>query len=195
MDEGSQGLCSQYGNAIWDWMQPWWRPSRVVDKRLTPIKGGGRRLRHPFLPHIVYPRVPDRTLNFAYDRLTRGRTVNVDTLTAMGTAKFTDPRDAVIIQEVWLANQLSTLTKFFHALRRYWVEVLPPGRYVGWQPRDLTWKNYFVEILDVQLGQPDEFHVEELGERPFIMREQLTLTFRTPKEYFHPAGSRVAVGF
>jgi hypothetical protein len=159
------------------------------DPRLFPRKGGGRRMRHPFLAPLVYPHVPDRTLNFGYDRLTRPRAVVVKTLASSGVADFQDVPSDVIIKEIFRNDQLSTLTRIFHAFHRYRVETLPEGRFIGWQPRDLSSKSYFIRLLDVSLGQGEDYVVEELGtRRPVMLREQVTISFKLIAEAQSPAG-------
>lgn len=195
MDPDILGSYGEYDNADFDPSGEWHRPNSRGDLRHFPERTGGRVMLHPFYDPIIYPRVPDRTINMATDPLRRNRSALTQTHSAMAIAQFPDPTDGVIIQEVWLAQQLSTFTELFHQFRKFWVDPLPPGRYLGWIPRDLTWRRYHVDILDVICGQPDEFIVEELGVvEPFLMREQLTVTFRVPQEFFHPAGSMVGMG-
>jgi hypothetical protein len=192
---GAQGLDSTYWNQPFDGMAPWHRCVSKKDPRLFPIKGGGRRMRHPFLAHIVYPRVPDRTTNFLDDRLRHVQAAVTKTIASSAVTKFSDSPEDVVIREVWQARSLSTFTELFRQFYAYLHFQLPPGRYIGWQPRDLTHKNYFVTLLDVQVGEPDHYVVEELGDsRPYYMREQLTVTFKLVREVFAPAGVVVAVG-
>lgn len=189
MDEATRGEMATYWNAIWDPDQPWHKCSRRKDARLSPSFGGGRRMRHPYYDPIVYPRVPDRTENFGYDTMRRVRSVVTKTLSSSAVSKYTDAAEDVIIKEIWLAETLSTFTSLFHHFRRYLVDPLLPGRYVGWQPRDISPKSYFIELLDVQCGSAEEYQVEELGdERPFLMRQQLTVSFKLIREVNSPAG-------
>jgi hypothetical protein len=193
--EADQGLESSFWNMPYDWQGPWHRPTQRKDARYFPERGGGRRLRHPFLDPIVYPRLPDRTFNFGFDRLRKTRSVVIKTLDSSGVAKFVEQPEDVIIREVWLAQDLSTFTELFHGFHTYLREILPPGRFIGWQPKDLTEKSYFIEILDVQCGTPDDFVIEELGSsRPFLMREQLTFAFKLVREIQAPAGIITMVG-
>jgi len=173
-----------------------WKPvTSKGDPRLFPARGGGRRMRHPYLDHIVYPRMPDKTLNFGFDVLRRVPSTVLKTATATASAKYPEYFDDVKITEIWQAEQLSTITGLFHQFDRYWTYMLPPGRYVGWQPRDLTPKSYFVEILNVALGSAEDFNVEELGDRrPWMMREQLSVTFRLIRDVSYPAGVVASVG-
>lgn len=196
MDDATTGLMPAFWNAHFNWQGPWHRVTQKKDARLCPEFGGGRRMRHPFLDPIVYPRTPDRTINFGYDRLRKIRSVVIKTLDSSAVAKFPERAEDVIIQEVWLADTLSTFTELFHGFHTYLREVLPVGRYIGWQPRDLSPKSYFIELLDVQLGtNPDNYTVEELGnERPWYMREQLSVSFKLVREISGPAGLINMVG-
>lgn len=193
MDLVTGGRASSYWDAIRAPAGPWDRATGKMP-RLFPKRGGGRRLRHPYLSHIVYPRLPDRTLNFGFDRLRHVRPVIVKTLDSSAVAKFPDAAEDVVIREVWFAQDASTETRFFHQLHTYLRTVLPIGRYVGWQPRDLSPKNFFVELLDVQLGPTDDYEVEELGKRPHLSRSQLTLSFKLIRDVLAPAGVLVGVG-
>lgn len=193
--EADQGLSSSYWNAPWDWMRPWPRPINRGDRRLSPSCKGGRRMRHPFLVPIIYPSLPDVTMNFGYDRLRRIPFTVTKTLDSSAVAKFPQKGEDVIISEIWRAEQLSTLTQLFHHFHAFWREILPVGRYIGWQPKDLTDRSYFVEILDVRLGQADPYPVEELGaKRPAYMREQLSVSFKLIREAQFPAAVAVMEG-
>jgi len=151
---------------------------------------------HPDLDPILYPSVPDKTINFGHDILRRIPATTVKTESSNVIAKFPERVEDVSVSEIWLAETASTLTRLFHQFHAYWTYVLPLGRYIGWQPRDLTPKNYFIEIIDVRLGSADEFNVEEIGEkRPGLMREQLTVTFRVAHEVQAPAGVIAAIGW
>lgn len=195
MDESNQGLMATYWNAPWDPDAPWHKAGPRKDARHSPAFGGGRRMRHPFLDPIVYPSVPDRTINFGYHALTRVRSVVTKTLSSSAVSKYKDEAEDVIIREIWRAESLSTLTSIFHHFRRYLVETLPPGRYIGWQPRDLSPKSFFIELLNVECGPADEYQIEELGdERQYMMREQLTVSFKLMKEILSPAGVVVMTG-
>ncbi len=150
---------------------------------------------HPFLPDIVYPRLPDRSVNFGFDRLRQIRTIVTKTLDSSAVAKFPEVGSDVILREIWLASQLSTFTDLYHQFHTFHREILPLGRYIGWQPRDMTHKNYFIEMIGVQCGAPDEYVIEELGtDRPYYMREQLTVSFKLVRETQAPAGVMTMVG-
>jgi hypothetical protein len=195
MDEATLGLGAAYINAHFDPYAPWWRPNRKRDRRLTPARGGGRRMRHPFLADIVYPRVPDETYGLGHDRLTNVFSVVTKTAESSATAKYPEVDEDVVIREVWAAQSLSTLTELFHQFRRYLVDTLPDGRFIGWQPRDRTWKNYFIELLKVECGAAEEVLIEELGDgRPFYMAKALSVTFKLVREFSSPSGVVLAVG-
>ena len=195
------GHGSPFGDAHFDPFAEWWRPTSKRDKRLSPASAsalstcGGRRMVHPFHPDIVYPRIPDRTSPFGYDVLRRVDHELVRTELGTALAKFPEQLDDVVIQETWLAQSLSTLSQLFHQFHRYWVDTLPVGEYLGWQPRDLSPKRFFIELVDVQCGESDRLVVEELGNaRPFYMRQALTLTFKLVREVRSPAGVMIGVG-
>lgn len=195
MDIPGRGRATSYWNDILAPGLPWHRASRRDDPRNFPARGGGRELRHPYLPRLVYPRLPDKTFNFGYDVLLKLRSVATKTLGSTGIAKFKDELQDVVIKEVWLADQLSTLTSFFHGVKAFVNSTLPPERYIGWVPRDLTAKCYFVELLDVQVGAPDEYLIEEIGRKtPFMMRESMTISFKLIREIFSPSGVVIGEG-
>ncbi len=173
-----------------------WHRAVARDARLFPARGNGRRMRHPYLDPIVYPEQPHRTVNFGYDVLTRAPVVLARTADSTAVARFPDRIEDVVIREVWAAEELSTKTEFFHALRRYWTTTLPPGRFIGWEAPDLSPKRFAIQLLAVRLGQADdEMLVEELGrERPYFMREALTVEFKMLREVEFPAGVAGFVG-
>ena len=152
-------------------------------------------MRHPFLDPIVYPQIPDRTFGFGYDPLRRSRAVLVKTLASSAVADFPDVISDVIIREIWQANQLSALTRLFHHFIRFRTEILPVGQFIGWQPRDLSPKGFFIRLVDVSLGQGQEYGPEEIGKtRPVMMRETLSVTFKLIAEAQSPAGVIIGEG-
>lgn len=203
MDSVTRGLGSSYGGDIFDPHAPWWRTvgGDLHQRRLFPARGGGRRIRHPFFRPLVYPLLPARTINFVDDPVRRTRAVVTKTLGAAAADHFQDPRDGTVISEIWSwdtksgSNELTTLSSFFRALLSFRTNVLPAGRYLGWQPRDLSPKNFFIQLLDVRLGTSEDYTFEELGDsRPYYMREVLTLSFKLVREAKSPTGVAWAEG-
>jgi len=194
VDFETQGLAAAYGNDHFDPMAPWPRPvgGNARQARLNPIRGGGRCLKHPFYPRIVYPRLPDLTVNFLDDPIRRVRSVVTKTLAGAAVDHFKDPVDGTVITETWgvsAGNELTTLTRFFRQVLRFREDVLPPDQYLGWQPRDLSPKNFWIELLDVRLGQSEDYPVEALGEkRPYYMRQALSISFKLVREARGAAG-------
>ncbi len=201
MDEATRGLAANYGEAIFDPLSPWWKPTSRRDKRLhpaverDPVMSAGRRMSHPYYEDLVYSRTPDRTINMSSDTLLRAETVITRTLDGSAVARYDNFLDDIIIREVWLAQTLSTLTDMFRHFQRFWMATLPPERYLGWQPRDLTHKRYAIEILRVDCGEADgEFLIEEIGKSPGMMRQQLGVTFKTIREVNSPSGIVIGGG-
>ncbi|MCE5282203.1 MAG: hypothetical protein LLG93_08910, partial [Deltaproteobacteria bacterium] len=109
-------------------------------------------MRHPYLDAIIYPQVPDRTYNHGRAPVPAVRSFLTRTLGGTVVTKFLDGISDVVVEEAWLADGASTYTDFYWSLHRYWTTPLPPGMWVAWQPRDLTHRSYWVEILEVVLG-------------------------------------------
>lgn len=197
MDYLLDGLGDNHSFAVGEPLQGWTRPLGKEDARLRPVTTGGRRLIHPFLDDIVYPVLPSRTPNFDYDVLRKTRSVASRTMLGTGIAKYLDERDDVQISEVWEADDgISIPIGFFRLLYRYFTEgPMPPGNYIGWLPKDLSPYGYFVELLDLRLGSSDAYDVVELGSsEPFVLREPLTLTFKTIREARFPTGAMSFMG-
>ncbi len=211
MDIETQGLGSNWSNAVADPILPWRKPMigpGFSDPRLHnpidgkddegfPIRlGAGRRLRHPILPDIVYPRLPDQTLGFGYHIIPKGRAVVIKTLESSAVAHFLERIEDVIIKEIWLPGRLSTEAAFFYALQDFRMTVLAPGQSIGWQPRDRTWRKYAVELLSVESGPtPDTYLIEERGEaKPWLIDQQVTLSFRAIRDFSDPAGVVIGEG-
>lgn len=197
MFEADQGLSTSYWNQPFDWMAPWHRPARNNNKdaRVNVIGGGGRRMKHPVLDDLVYPHPPDVTLNFGADRLRHVDAAPTRTLGGTSVAKFSEEPDDVQITEIWRAGQLSTEGDFWRLLYEYYVAELPPQSYIGWRPTDRTWKNFFIEILNVRLGSGREFTLDELGSRrPELMRQELAITFKLVREGAFPSGTLIFQG-
>lgn len=208
MDIETQGLASNWLNAPADPLLPWRKPTVPEDPRLHNPSietgpegdqihvGAGRRLRHPFLPDIVYPRLPDQTIGFGHHVLPRGRAVLIKTLSSSAVAHFLDVAEDVTIKEIWTPGRLSTEARFFYALYEYRMTPLPIGQFIGWQPRDRTWLKYAVELLSVEGGPtPDSYAIEERGDaKPWMIDAQVVLSFRVIREFQDPAGIVVGEG-
>jgi len=188
-ERGNQTL-----NDLRDPAGEWRRVTSLADKRLFPEKGGGRRMRHPFLPPIVYYRNPDRWTNFLDEPLRKMRTVVTRNLEGSGVAKYPDDKGDRIVREVWDGPVRLSL---FRQFRAYLMQTLPVDRYIGWQPRDLSPRNYFVELLNVELGGGDEDLATAIGKRPALSRDaqSLTVTFKLIQEAHSPVGELLFLGY
>ncbi len=203
-DEVTMGEMSTHWNAILDWQAPWHRQVSERDARLNPIQpvdanafytGVSRRMRHPFLADIIYPRVPDDTFNFDQDPTIRTRSVVTKTLGASAVTKFQEGFSDVVVREVWAAEQLSTTIELARQFYKYHSEPLPVGQFIGWRPTDLSPKNFAIEILDVQIGRPDAMNFKELGpDRPYYSNKVLVVSFKMVREDESPTGALVVVG-
>lgn len=173
----------------------WTRPRRDDDPRVNPATGGGRRLVHPYLDDIVYPENPNRTLGFDVDAIRKTRAVVTRTEGASAVAHYPEFRDDVVIREIWDAGEASVSVEFWRQLRQYREEILPAGDYIGWQPRDLSPYFYFVELLDVKVGDGEIDDIQEHGNaEPFLLDRPLTLVFKLVQEVRPPAGVLVFLG-
>lgn len=196
MFEADQGLSYSYWSTPYDWQGPYHRALFKPERRHSPMFGGGRRMRHPYFEHIVYPRNPDRTSGFDIDALYKQTSIMTKTLDSSAVSKFLDKPEDRIITEIWQAETLSTETGFARCLQRFLTTPLPVGDYIGWQPRDRTYKNYFIELLDVQVGPVEDYLFEELGdERPYLMREQLTVKFKLVREIIPAVSAMTSTGY
>jgi hypothetical protein len=195
-EEQGQGI----DGADFDWMSEWWKANRRGDARLRPAveakirTGAGRRMRHPYLDPIVYPRIPDQTHGFDHDVLVRPEAVTSRNLQGTVLTDFSAEPDDTLIREIWLAEGLSTFTAFFRELHRYRQAVLPADQFISWEPRDRTWKRYAVQLVDVRIGDADEYHVETLGKLPYLMRSSLTIVMKTVRSASSPTGLLVGSG-
>ena len=195
MDKYSKGRASTFWNARFNSRGPWHRATNRKDARYNPVLGGGRRMRHPFLPDIVYPAVPDQTWGFDFDVILKARGVVTKTLDSSGVSNFVDAPEDVVVREIWQPATLSTTAELYRQFQEYRLSKLPVGLFVGWRPLDRSPKNFAVELLDVELGQPDSTMVEEVGEeRPHLMRRQLTVSFKMIRELVGIAGVTVGSG-
>lgn len=196
MDEVSQGLASRYTGAIWDPMQPWYAPNSPKDRRHSPGQASGRVMRHPALAPIVYARTPDRTFNFYRKPLRNVRSVLTRTLGGTVVTRFLDNPWDVIIEERWVADEASTTVEMFDQFQLYLTTPLNTGEYIGWQPGDLCHQGFFIELLQVILGdEQGGFDREEIGrKRPFMMRRDLVVRFKVAFEARGPAGIITMIG-
>ena len=208
MDEITQGLMPRFLNAIWDPMQPWPKVTCDDDARVQPpiddvenleaIRfGGGRRMTHPLLGEVVYPRKPDLTINAGYDIMERAFTTAVKTADSTATTTFLDRKEDVIVREIWKAggDRLSTWTEFFYELHALHTTPMPPGNTMGWWAPDLMPTPYHIKILSVTLGRANSLTIEEWGPKlPWFMKETLTIAFKAVRPVVSPSGAMVMEG-
>ncbi len=180
---------------------PWTRPGYKVrgnDPRIsTPSLGGGRRMIHPYLEDIIYPENPTRTPGFDYDAVPAMRPVLTRTQRSTALVRYPDEKSDTIITEVWDAGgELKVSVEFYRALYQYLMTPLPVGDYIGWQPRDRSPYNYFIELIDVKLGSRDQYNVEEIGsEEPYMLLDPLAVIFKLVAAAKSPSGVLVFLGF
>lgn len=144
-----------------------------------------RRLYHPGRDEVlIYPRLPDRTLNYYHNPTRKFDVTEVKTLSSHVNVMDQQSWEAVTIQEVWgtNVNDLSMLSEFVEALHLFTQEIPPLGRHVGWQPEDLSFSRHLIQPISLEVGGTDidirEVR-EDLGTRigSYIDR-QVTFTFR-----------------
>jgi hypothetical protein len=195
VDEASQGLAVRDTGAIWDPMQPWHAPNRTGDRRNSPNQPSGRVMRHPALAPIVYARTPDRTFNFNRKPIRGVRSVLTRTLGGTVVTRFLDHPWDVVIEERWVADGASTTVEMFDQFQKYLTTPLQTGDYIGWQPGDLSPQGFFIELLQVILGdEQGGADREAIGKRPFMMRRDLIVRFKVAFEARGPAGIIAMIG-
>jgi hypothetical protein len=152
---------------------------------------------HPYLDDIVYPENPTRTPGFDYDALPTMKSVLTRTEEGTALARYPDSKDDVIITEVWDAGgELKVSVEFYRQLYQYLITPLQVGDYIGWQPRDKSPYNYFIEIIDVKIGGVDQYNVNEIGSRePYMLVEPLAVIFKLVRAAKSPAGVLVFLGY
>ena len=174
---------------------PWTRPRSKKDPIWITGTDAGRRLSHPYLPDIIYPSFPDRTIGFDWDVIRKTRASIVRTEGGSAAAHYSEFSDDILIREVW-NSQISVPVGFWRLLREYRETALETGAFIGWHPRDLSPYNYFVELLDVKVGEEDIDEVSELGDHePYMLPKPLSLVFKLVREARSPAGQLVMLGF
>jgi len=173
------------------------KPCDVVEDLQTVAWGAGRRMRHPSLGDLVYPKPPDRTLNVSRDVLGKAVTKAILTQGSTVTQTFRHDAEDIIIQEIWNAGDLSTTSQFFHMLHLFWTTLIAPGNFVGWYAPDLMPHPYHIKILSVTLGRPGDFEVGELkisGSDDWYVKKQLAVAFKPVRDTIAPSGAMMASG-
>ncbi len=207
MDEITQGMMPAFANAIWDPMQPWPRVTHPGDYRnqkpcpdvedfQTVDWGGGRRMRHPLLGDLVYPKPPDITMGVGFDIISKAPTKTILMLDSTASMTFLEEDEDIIITEIWKPDELSTTAEFFYGLQQFWTTLLAPGSYVGWYAPDRFPHPFHIKILSVVLGRPGDYEYEPLkvSDEPWYLRKQLSVSFKTVRDAIAPSGAMVAEG-
>ena len=173
-------------------------PARILsDPRLNPATGGGRRLVHPYLPDIIYPENPTTTHGFDVHPVPKVRPVVSRMAAGSALARYADSVDDVLITEIWNAGSLSTNVEFVRQLIEYVGGILPEGDLIGWQPRDRSPYNYFVDLVALAIGPNDVYHLEEINSSldDLMIAEPVTLTFKLVRDEIAPSGALVFLGY
>ena len=129
--------------------------------------GRTRRLYHSGLSLAVdYPTLPQRTLNFSWDVLTRRDLAIQKTLTSTQVSLWEEQVDDVIIKEIW-EGELTFPWQFFTKLHRMYLQCpdWDNGEYMVWRPFDRNQKTYPVELINI-LVDGEEFNLSWMG-RPY----------------------------
>jgi len=116
-----------------------------------------RCLFHPSYGSIVYPKNPDRTMNY-YRSVIRGYdSTSQKTLRSNMTSRDLQQFEDVIITEVWEGggNKVSELARFVNTLQLMLTSEPALGRSVGWIPKDLGFQRHMIYPLYVKLGGKD----------------------------------------
>lgn len=198
----ARGFGTSYSRAIMDPRAPWQRCTGMYkqDPRLNPPRSsedlsGSRIFRHPYLDAIIYPRLPDETVNFDTAPLRRCRTAVTKTKDSSAIARYLDAEEDVVIHEIWAAKTASTTIELFRAFMEYFMNPLPFGEFCGWQPRDLSPRGYLVHLIDVRLGSDENYPTSEIGDRrPYLLKEAFTVSFKLVAEAQAPASVAVMGG-
>jgi hypothetical protein len=160
-----------------------------------------RVLSHPSFSQVegqgilTYTYNPDETFNFI---LAPAR--GVDTAihrTITGSIIVQQPQfdEDVIIAEVWTGTlgKLSILAEMFRTFHTYWLTIPDPGEYLTWTPADLSNESYSVEIVNVQLGDPNVIKYREVREFldsrvDALLNETMTLSMKIVSQEVAPQG-------
>lgn len=110
---------------------------------------------------VIYPQVPDRTLNFSLDMLPRVDYAGTKTLTANLTQQWARVYHDVTIKEIF-EGDLSQRWSFMHNIYAMYSTLLGVGDFLVWRPLDLTDKIYRVTIISMLLDG-EEFNPTYVG--------------------------------
>lgn len=113
-----------------------------------------RLIWHPTFGNIVYPKNPDRTLNY-YRSAVRGYDVNsVNTLRSNYTVRDLQMFEDIIVTEIWQGSgkKVSELSMFLDTLHLITMTEPALGRYVGWIPKDAGFQRHFILPISVTVG-------------------------------------------
>ncbi len=156
--------------------------SRTLVSYSDPLKlHRMRTLFHPgFGDTLVYPRRPDRTLNYW-----RGPIRNTDiehTKTLLGAVNSQELQrfEDVVITEVWdgAGTRISVPIDFLQSLHLFRITPAPLGSYLGWEPFDLTYLRHLIVPISLTVGGED-FDLNEIRENWESGKAEATYSDRT----------------
>ena len=113
-----------------------------------------RMIWHPSYGSIVYPKNPDRTVNY-FKSVVRGYDINsTKTLSSNILIRDHQKFEEITVTEIWLGGgkALSEESQFLDTLNLILNTETALGRYVGWIPKDLNFQRHKILPMSLTVG-------------------------------------------
>lgn len=159
-----------------------------------------RMIWHPGYGSIVYPKNPDRTINY-YKSFVRGYDTNsTKTLGSNILVRDHQKFEDITVTEVWVGGgrALSEESQFLDTLNLILNTETALGRYVGWIPKDLNFQRHKILPISLTVGGR-AFDAREIRSRMNSSRDSyidktIEFTFRLIKPVIFLDGLLLAEG-
>lgn len=165
--------------------------SFIDSNKYNPLPNQFRVLYHETLNKILrYRNIPRRTINFDFYPLYKK--TNNNTVSLEGTITTISDRfiDDTVIQEIWLADDISMEAAFFYELFNFFQSDISVGDNLIWWPKDKTDKAFTIIPIDIQAGGSDETNINPFGEKYEndyrFLREEVKVLFKIVNEISIP---------
>lgn len=184
------GLVLQIVNEAGNLVDP---PRILTHPGFNAVEGDGiLTYRHPTTLETVNP---DTTTNFILAPAPGMETTLQKTLKGSILVQQAQDLEDVVITETWVGgSKLSVLSSMFRTLYKFWTTVPGAGKFLVWQPQDLTVESFGVFIVDVRLGTANNIQYREYrsdlnSSAGSYQLQTLVVRYKIVREAIAPKGS------
>lgn len=132
--------------------------------------------------YIIYPHLPRRMENFDLWPISKPLVQSNISLSGVVNTRFEGYIEDALIREIWLADDISILSSFFYAIKRFVEHKNSQNNHLIWIPFDKVGQAFRIEPIDFVLGDSQQSRanpVHNIGCNDYrYMRDEFSFDFR-----------------